>query len=397
MTCLEGQTVFRNSDGDLFIQLPDGTEREVVPSDSILFRSAFEEIEDRKLEVKSADEIEHFGDYRKREGIDFSSIKLRLLSNQIQEAKLRLEELEEEKIALEEELEYARQNPGRIRPSDRVEMSDRYSEVNRLIRNFQNKIVNTENLLVHLKRYGHAEILSQMPLPEIKEIDRDYNFGALKGENQIAKGLETSAEDTAPRWKSPDDLPMPILPHPSSVHIDNLLENPPEPECRISDFSDSPFTDAVHFQTEREELFYHIPHEMRIHLRGKPMLTCEVNISRRGPAKFLNFHFTLHIPSARRTFGGLAKNTPIRLLLLNGDIVNLTNLHPDTGNYHKNSNTVTFSAITPLTRRDESKLKGSELDQIRVVWDRGFEDYDIQNIFLIIDHLQCLERHTAKN
>lgn len=385
---LQAQTVHQLPDGELLIRFDDGTERAVVPSDSILYRQAFQQIV--VYDDRSTTNEENGSQVNSIE-VDYSSISVRLVSNRIGRLQNDLKNYRAEKQRLQEELDFARDNPGRIRPTARMELSERFNYVVEAINQTNIEINRSKKEMAYLQRLRHQDILRDLSLREVLQLQSDYNFG-LAQINQTLEQVSTH-EKAAFAWKPPEDIPMPIIPHPSTVEITDLHRNPPTRICLVENFGQSSFLNPIHLGTVPEPLFFFIPEEMRLTLRGRPIISSDFSVARKGPGVFLTFHLTLHIPSARRSFAGLPENTPIRLRLLNGEIINLHNLHADNGTYDERTNTVRFTAITALSRRNEMRLRSAEVDQIRVVWATGFEDYDVYDINLIRDHLNCLDKH----
>ncbi|TVR88189.1 MAG: hypothetical protein EA411_05665 [Saprospirales bacterium] len=383
------QEVFRHSDGTLTIRFEDGTEREVVPSDSILFSSAFEEItvlEKQKQPIGEPMPVYVPEDY-------YASLQVRMKENRLRDLRIQLEELRNKKDKLGEELEFARENPGRIRADDRVELSNRFFSASEDIDKTKEKIADGEKDLAALKRHWHKNVLAALPLPRLIPVPDNYDMGIARLADLPDDKPKKEEEPVV--WKAPEDIPMPIIPHPSTVEIKDRYYHPPsfcklEKAAKLED-------GKVLVRTVKEELFFFLPEEMRIHRRGRPMLSCKINTERTDRGLFLRFHITLHIPAARRSFGGLSKYTPIRIELLNGEVVNLYNIEANTGTFDDETNSVRFEALAPLSVSNAESLRKNDTNKIRLGWTGGHEDYVIYNIGLIRDQLECLDRYLIKN
>ena len=385
----EAQEVFRHSDGTLTIHFDDGTEREVVPSDSILFSSAFDDI--TILEKREQPTDEPLPVYVPEDF--YASLQVRMKENNLRDLRIQLGDLRKKKDRLNEELEFARENPGRIRADDRVDLSDRYFSTSEEIEETKENIESGERELAALKRHWHKNVLATLPLPNLIPVPDNYDMGVARLAELPEDKPEERAEPVA--WKAPEDIPMPIIPHPSTVEIIDRYYHPPS-FCELEKAGKLD-NEKILVRTVEEELFFFLPEEMRIHRRGRPMLSCKVNTERMGRGLFLRFHITLHIPAARRSFGGLSKHTPIRIELLNGEIVNLYNIEANTGTFDDETNSVRFEALAPLSVSNAERLKENDANKIRLGWTGGHEDYEIYNIGLIRDQLECLDRYLIKN
>ena len=381
------QEVFQVQEGELIIRFDDGSERPVVPSDTILYKKAFQNIAVEKGTVQPAEPY-------LPESIYFS-MDVRTTQNKLNSLRQNLLDLRKEKADLEEQLEFARENPARIRPDDRVALSNRYYTVIDEISETEKLIGSTTKNLASLKRLWHKNVLAKLPLPRILPLTNIYDFGAVQfAENRVDSQHAKKEQEVI--WEPPEDIPMPIIPHPSTVDIENRYRNPPQSPCSVSSQKKNS-SDELHIVTDPQELFFFLPEEMRVHRRGRPMISGDIRAERIHRGVFLRFDFTLHIPAARRSFGGLPNHTPIRIELLTGEIVNLNNVEANTGTFDDRTNTVFFTALTPLSLSQEKLLRSTEATKIRVGWTTGHEDYEIYNITLIRDQLDCLDHFLIKN
>ena len=390
------QEVYSTVDGDLVIKFPDGTEREVVPSDSILYRSAFTNI--KKMEPPAKSEPEFTG----REQDDFfqtddrpremnTDMAIWRASNLKMIFSDSLTSLKAEKVTLEEELEFARSNPGRIRPSDRVELSNRYNFVVEEIRAVEKRIRQLRDEVASLKRSEHRKILARLSTSQVVRLDQSYFFQTeRKWSPPEPVEIITKKEEKkdAISWVAPDHIPMPIIPHPSSVPQAGLQSTIQERVCNLKwHYADEKVYEV---QTQPEQLTFYLPPEMRVHRRGRPMITVNTSIISRRGGKFIVFDIDLQIPSARVSMGGIEKDSPIRIQLIDGEIINLRSLNQDRGNFNQQENKVVYRVQAPLNKKNVDKLLRMEADRIRFVWDSGFADYEIYDINLIRTHLECL-------
>lgn len=397
------QTVYRDTDGKLSIQMPDGTLRAVAPSDSILYRHAFENIlplpkEDQSdLEKKSSVSAITSASLLNERDISIS-LNIRAKENRITFLHQRINELDLKITELEEQLEFARANPGRIRPNERIELSNSYnSAVDERARSIR-EIPRLKDDLVIMKRQNHLDVLANLKLPKVSIISERYflkRFTALEKKVTNEQRIEKSPEEV--RWVAPGDIPMPIIPHPSSVEIRDVIENPPDRACNV--FSSKTEKEIANFviRTRTENLTFYLPAEMRIHRRGRPMLSIDSHIEVRHGGKFLVLDIYLKIPSARRSMGGVRMNTPIRIEMIDGQVLNLRALNEDSGTYYQELNEVHFRAVAPLSRMHYEILAETEIDKLRMRWDSGHQDYEIFDIRILMHQLKCIDQYISKN
>ena len=400
---LFAQMVYEDEAGKLFIKMPDGTMRDVAPSDSILYRQAFDNILPLpEIPVKS--KSNNLDPEKKRMGAVYDmrevsiSVNIRHKENRIRLLQKRIIELESKIEELNESLEYARANPGRIRPTERIELSNNYNSAVEEKASAIREIPRLKEELVVMKRQNHIDILALLSLPGVPLISENYFMTNFDIKSAAQRTEEFSEVDNKKGvWQAPEDIPMPIIPHPSSVEIRDVVKNPPLRTCRLVQAKEDIAGSDLLLRTKSEHLTFHLPAEMRVHRRGRPMLSIDSHFEVKESGKFMVLDIILQIPSARRSMGGIRKNRPIRMQMLSGEIVNLQIINEDTGTFFQDLNEVHFRAIAPLSRKDYKVLAENEIDRLRIQWDSGNQDYEVFDIRVLKHQINCINQYLSKN
>ncbi len=139
-------------------------------------------------------------------------------------------------------------------------------------------------------------------------------------------------------------------------------------------------------------LFSSTPTNLRSYFPNGDLITCESSITEMGGGKvFLLLEFTIQSSNANNAFGGVAMNSVLTFRTFEGDQVRLVCSKGDEGHYNDTKNVYTFRAQYPISKGEYKVLSRSEIDQVRVVWKTGFEDYEILNVDFFIKQLNCLK------
>lgn len=154
--------------------------------------------------------------------------------------------------------------------------------------------------------------------------------------------------------------------------------------------------DAITGKTRRtlvpDFLFSSTPAELRSYFPNGDLITCQSSITEMGGGKvFLLLEFTIQSANANNAYGGVARNSVLTLRTFEGDQVRLVCTIGDEGHYNDTKNVYTFRAQYPISKGELKVLSRSEIDQARVVWKTGFEDYEILNVDFFIKQLNCLK------
>ena len=170
------------------------------------------------------------------------------------------------------------------------------------------------------------------------------------------------------------------------------MVSPPNLPCKIAFNGIDNFTGKNKKETSPEILLTYTDDFMRPQLKDKEFITCLVTASRvQGGFYFLTLRFEIATKEAQRSFGFLDRGIPFSFKLLNGRNINLPNIKTDVGVVDVIKGTTTYSAIFQLYGSDVKNLTSAELDQIRVAWSAGIDDYEIYDVNALRHIFACLE------
>ena len=173
---------------------------------------------------------------------------------------------------------------------------------------------------------------------------------------------------------------------------DNVILNPPFPTCEIAFNGLDEFTNIKRIETNKQDLFKHTDEIMLKYYEKNDFLTCQVSASRSDKGyKFLNFFFTFNSDNVQNTYGVLEKDQVITLRFLDGETMPMFNSKTDRGFVDPMKKTTTYKAIVVVNANQERKLFSGEIDQIRVLWGTGTDDYAIYDLDFFANILNCVK------
>lgn len=192
------------------------------------------------------------------------------------------------------------------------------------------------------------------------------------------KSKEKKSEKTGPKYKPYDPAT-------------DIMLNPPRRPCALAVNTRDEFSGETYRETTREELFRFSNDLMKKYLpAGQPHIICEAALSAGGGNINLHLHFSIRDANARKAFGSLSRNSVAILKFLDGTTFNANNLRNDEGAFDADGKVFSCRGQYALDPAVLKKLRKNELDKIRVSWSAGYEDYEVQNIDLLIRHAECL-------
>ena len=199
---------------------------------------------------------------------------------------------------------------------------------------------------------------------------------------------EPVAEKAPEKGKNKEKTGPKFKPYDPSADV--MLNPPPRP-CSLAVNTRDEFSGETYQEVQKEELFRYTNEVMKKHLPSdQPHIVCSAALSTGGATVSLQLHFSIRDNNARRTFGGLGKNSAVILKFLDGTTFTALNVRSDEGAPGSDGQVFSYKGQYVLDPGAVKKLRKTELDKIRVAWGTGYEDYEIQNVDLLMRQAKCL-------
>lgn len=171
----------------------------------------------------------------------------------------------------------------------------------------------------------------------------------------------------------------------------DVMLNPPQRPCALAVSTRDEFSGETYRETQREEAFRFTNDVLKKILPpGQPHIICEAALSVGGTNIGLHLNFNIRDANARKAFGGLARNSVAILKFIDGTTFTVNNLRNDDGTPDPSGQGFNYRAQYILDPGILKKLRKNELDKIRVAWNTGYEDYDVQNVDVLMRQAKCL-------
>lgn len=172
----------------------------------------------------------------------------------------------------------------------------------------------------------------------------------------------------------------------------DVMMRPPTPPCTIASSSRDEFSGEISREMQRAELFRYTNPALKTYLQGKTHVICEAAVASSGPNAALLLTFNINDPNARKAFGRLEKNSMAVLKFMDGSTFTLQNAGADDGVFNPETGATIYRARYPLNPEVWKKISRLDLDQIRIAWSNGYDDYEVQQVNLLSQQAQCLTK-----
>jgi hypothetical protein len=250
----------------------------------------------------------------------------------------------------------------------------------------------------------YDELYPPIPVAKVENEDENAAQPPIKKEKK-KKGtapesakVSDNASNTVPQT---DNKPGPDAPNTNQLTLQSkqfarynpardVMLSPPTPPCSIASSSRDEFSGEVSRELSRAELFRFTNPALKNYLKGKAHVICEAALASTGPNAMLILTFNINDPNARKAFGRLEKNSMASLKFLDGNVLELRNSVADDGVFALENETSIFRGQYPLTPEVFKKIRKSELDTIRILWSKGYDDYEVQQVDLLMRQAECL-------
>ncbi len=227
--------------------------------------------------------------------------------------------------------------------------------------------------------------INPMAKTENDNLDKDEH--ALNEDNAVTLEKGKQKKKKTSQKKPVENLTMLEYSDKTDVMI-----HPPFPPCRIAFDSTDIFTGRRKKESARILFFTQTDDLLKKMMKDKDYITCYATATRiQGGITFLNLTFVIQSKETQKVFGFLEKGSPIVFRLMNGRTLNFMNSSTDIGAVDFVRNTTTFQASVQLYTNDIKSIISSELDQVRVAWSAGVDDYEIYDVNILKNLLRCVE------
>ena len=244
-----------------------------------------------------------------------------------------------------------------------------------------------------------APVISTKTVDEVAQsknsMTKMENNDPAKETQTLTENISTENDKEKPKKKKEKKLGEKKIVKITALEYDeknDVTIHPPSPPCRMAFDSTDTFTGKRKKESAPTLFFTQTDDVLKKMMQDKEFITCYATITRiQGGISYLNMNFIIQSKETQKVFGFLDKGSPISFRLMNGRTLNFTNDKTDIGTVDFLKNTTTYQASVQLYSNDIKALTASELDQVRVAWSAGSDDYEIYDLNVLKNLLKCVE------
>lgn len=165
---------------------------------------------------------------------------------------------------------------------------------------------------------------------------------------------------------------------------------PPAPTCtRAFDGLDE-FTNKRRVVLEEETFFTYTSPDLKPFLKDASLITCNARLLRTGKTILLETTFVIRSQFAAKEFGVLPKGSQMTFRSVAGQQLSLKNQVQSQAEYDPVAKVSTYKGRYLLSRGAQRFLEDALLDEVRVMWGTGFDDYAVYDLTFLQRQLDCI-------
>ena len=166
--------------------------------------------------------------------------------------------------------------------------------------------------------------------------------------------------------------------------------NPPTKDCTFLYNGVDEFTQKKRMSLAPRLFFGHTNPELKPYLGDESLVTCTGSMTKNGGYLILELVFVIRSQYANKEFGVLPAGSQLTMKMLNNEKVTLRNTTLSQGKFDPVEKVFTYAGKYTISNKQAKVLEKGLVDQVRIMWGTGFDDYSIYEVDFFQQQLGCL-------
>lgn len=144
-------------------------------------------------------------------------------------------------------------------------------------------------------------------------------------------------------------------------------------------------------ELEAKPFFIHTVPEFKKWMGNKYLVEAKAHLYKADKSIYLIIDFKVNSKGAKATYGNLNYGAQMKCFFDDDDFVYLKNVELDKGKINRRDDYTIYQGVFSIDNSNSKKLKRNRLQRIGIIWEEGYQEYDIQNSSLIQNQLECVK------
>ena len=380
------QTLTKNSDGEQIIVYPDGSWRyfnQVPPGES-------------PGAIPTPPEEEQYS--KPKFDAEAEARARAVLRKQIQTELKEVKKLEKTAIKLRKKETNEAERVAALRASADSKDREQVSVANRRLQDARN-LANQAEVETETAQNRIATLEQALPMTRASRKEFLTNAGIIK-EEVFVEEIDVITPDDGGEYV---ENANPVLTNEKKVKTKAKTEdyvkyslkidpryNPPTEECTFLYQGVDEFTQKKRMTLAPRLFFGHTNPELKTYLGDESLVTCTGSLSKNGGYLILELDFVIRSQYANKEFGVLPAGSQLTLKMLGDERITLRNTTLSQGKFDPVEKVFTYAGKYTITNKQAKSLSKGLVDQVRIMWGTGFDDYPIYEVDFFQQQLRCL-------
>lgn len=184
--------------------------------------------------------------------------------------------------------------------------------------------------------------------------------------------------------------PLPVYEEPNPLFPENTTYRDKKP-CEVDFEGYDPTVRESKKELPYEILFSHTHEEVKKYYPGREMLRAEGRLTRRdGGYTDLTLKFIWAAEDPGKYYGNFRNKNPVEINLTQNKQITLYNRSPAAWEMSDDGKYYIMTARYSIHSHQKKLLQNHSLKNMRVYWERGYQDYAIYHTGMLMNQLKCL-------
>lgn len=194
-----------------------------------------------------------------------------------------------------------------------------------------------------------------------------------KDENQESSEINSKKQDDYAKYSADKDV----------------LYHPPVYPCQYLDT-----TEQIHSKLIHQKFFSYSPPAMKNNHdnKNKDYIHCTGQISKiKGGNLVLNLVITIASETAKNEYGLIEKGSMMILKMVDKSSISVRSRQTTIGRSNEVDKSIIYESSYNIPSGFVKKLKTMELDKVKIIWSTGYEEYEIYETDFFMNQLNCFK------
>jgi hypothetical protein len=141
-------------------------------------------------------------------------------------------------------------------------------------------------------------------------------------------------------------------------------------------------------------LFSHTDEKIKDKVKSRDFIHGHTGLADINGTVYMTLRINVASSRAKSIFGEVDANNPIKLNFIDGAHVFLEIVNSQRPKISTSKNETEYFILAKMDKSDIKSISKCELNSIGFIWEEGYDEYEIFDVDLLKQQIECLKKHT---